>query len=129
MSTQAIYSFVDESGTARVFKHWDNYPEGAALFLNKAKELAWPLPRFEADEFAAAFIAANKTRAGDLRVLTREADNERNICMSVDYMYKVALGHDGNIYVDIFERDWNTDEFIFRGGSKLDDMKVLGEAA
>ena len=123
MSTQAIYKFVDESGMSRVFKHWDNYPEGAALFLNKAKELAWPLPRFEADEFAAAFIAANKTRAGDLRVL--DGDQTWN----VDYIYKVSKGHDGNLHVDIFELDWKTGDYVFRGGSKLDDIKVLGEVA
>ena len=61
MGTRAVYTFKDEYNTHHVFKHWDGYPEGAIHFLQKAKKLAWKLPRFEADEFGGAFIAANKT--------------------------------------------------------------------
>ena len=35
-------------------------PDGAVCWITKALEHAWPLPRFEADEFAAAFVAATK---------------------------------------------------------------------
>jgi hypothetical protein len=42
-----------------VYKHSDGYPDGAVCWITKALEHAWPLPRFEADEFAAAFVAAN----------------------------------------------------------------------
>ena len=75
MSTRAIYSFTDEHGTHNVYKHCDGYPTGAAEFIRKALPYAWPLPRFEADEFACAFIAANKrlgagfSQGGDLRTL------------------------------------------------------------
>jgi hypothetical protein len=40
----------------------------ACQFIANALKLAWPLPRFEADEYAAAFVAANKQQAGDLRL-------------------------------------------------------------
>ena len=40
-----------------VYSHYDCYPEGAAEQLRRALEKAWPLPRFEADEFAAAFVS------------------------------------------------------------------------
>ena len=78
MSTRGLYTFVGEwfpgytdhrSGKKHkptqapswnVYKHSDNYPTGAAGHIAAALAHAWPLPRYEADEFAAAFIAANK---------------------------------------------------------------------
>ena len=60
MSTRASYTFTDERGTHHVYKHHDGYLEGAYEAITKALDCAWPLPRFEADEFAAAFVAANK---------------------------------------------------------------------
>ena len=53
MGTRAIYVFEDENEEVYVYKHYDNYPQGAVDFIEKAKEFAWELPRFEADEFAA----------------------------------------------------------------------------
>jgi len=64
MSTRALYTFSDEMGEFHVYKHCDGYPEGAREFISLAMEYAWPLPRFEADEFAAAFVAANKSYDG-----------------------------------------------------------------
>jgi hypothetical protein len=69
MSTRGIYTFEDATDMVHVYKHWDNYPTGAAEFIEKALALAWPLPRFEPTEFAAAFVAANKTQAGNIRLL------------------------------------------------------------
>lgn len=60
MSTRAMYSFVDEHETHHVYKHHDGYPTGAAEWINAAVAFAWPLPRYEASDFAAAFVAANK---------------------------------------------------------------------
>ncbi len=71
MSTNAVYFFDDtfknDRGTTNicaVYKHYDNYPEGAASHIEAAKDYAWKLPRFEADEFASAFVAANKNKDG-----------------------------------------------------------------
>ena len=60
MSTRGVYSFKDEYGTYHVYRHSDNYPTGAAIALKNALVLAWQLPRYEADEMAAGFVAANK---------------------------------------------------------------------
>lgn len=70
MSTRAVYTFI-ESGNLEhhVYKHSDGYPTGAAGALVAALDLAWPLPRYEGDEFAAAFVAANKTQGGGIRLL------------------------------------------------------------
>lgn len=71
MSTRGVYTFIDEHDKFHVYKHWDNYPSdpkhpdiGAYAFIRMAKELAWELPRFEASEFGAAFIARHKTDGG-----------------------------------------------------------------
>jgi hypothetical protein len=61
MSTRALYTFTDERCSYNVYKHCDGYPSGAAQALKTALTwFAWQLPRFEADEFAAAFCTAGK---------------------------------------------------------------------
>lgn len=61
MSTRALYTFRDSDGSEfHVYKHHDGYPTGAAEALTNALEFAWRFPRYEADDFAAAFIAGNK---------------------------------------------------------------------
>src|SRR6516164_7604860 len=70
MGTRAVYTFIDADDRHSVYKHWDGYPRWGCQFIANTLSLAWPLPRFEADEFAAAFVAANKKQAGDIRLTT-----------------------------------------------------------
>ncbi len=61
MSTRAMYTFRNAEGEEHhVYKHHDGYPSGAAEALARALPFAWQLPRYEPDEFAAAFVAGNK---------------------------------------------------------------------
>lgn len=64
MSTRALYTFRPNSEhetSWNVYKHHDGYPSGAAQVLRDAIDwFAWPLPRYESNEFAAAFVAAAK---------------------------------------------------------------------
>jgi hypothetical protein len=76
MSTNALIHIVEPSNTIDVpettytiYKHWSGYPTGMQIMIEKALGLAWELPRFEADEFAASFVAANKTSSGDVRLV------------------------------------------------------------
>jgi hypothetical protein len=69
MSTRACYTFKDERSEIHVFKHHDGYPAGAAVFINRALKSSWELPRYEADEFAAAFVGANKDGPGGIRLM------------------------------------------------------------
>jgi GNAT superfamily N-acetyltransferase len=70
-----MYTFIGRDGRKReqyhVYKHHDGYPingtSGAVFWLKAALNYAWPLPRYEADDFAAAFVAANKLSGEDLR--------------------------------------------------------------
>ena len=68
MSTRAVYTFTDNRNVFHVYKHHDGYPMEAARSILAALPLAWPLPRFEPDEFAAAFVAANKSQPGGVRL-------------------------------------------------------------
>ena len=60
MGTHAIVTFKDIDSEHSVFKHFDGYPSELLEDIKRAKKYAWPLPRFEANEFAAAFVVALK---------------------------------------------------------------------
>jgi hypothetical protein len=114
MSTRACYTFKDKHNTIHVYKHNDGYPTGAAEHIARALPYAWPLPRFEAVDFAAAFVAANKTPhwlqqpiADLLETLATSEKPEsyevREINMSVrvpPYAYgKSPIGQGGGVYL------------------------------
>jgi hypothetical protein len=100
MSTRACYRFIPENGpndfpgVVTVYKHRDGYPKGAARAIEAAIPYAFPLPRFEADEFAAAFVRANKKNADDYArdyeiSATETADPEKKaVCLSVAEHYR-----------------------------------------
>lgn len=64
MGTRAVITFKDEHDTFCVYQHWDGDPNTITENILAAQEYAWPLPRFEAAEFAAAYIAATKKKGG-----------------------------------------------------------------
>jgi hypothetical protein len=90
MSTRGLYTFTDSEGASfTVFKHWDNYPSGAYRFIQNGLFKSWDLPRFEADEFAASFIAANKKAGGgDLR-LTNEGTTNAD-ALGIEFIYTIT---------------------------------------
>lgn len=64
------------------------------LFKNALK-LSWNLPRFEADEFSASFIAANKKGGGDVRSMHKLEGDETNMIASlretwIEYLYAIS---------------------------------------
>ena len=95
MGTRAVYTFIDKGDRHSVYKHWDGYPAWACRFIANAVPLAWPLPRFEADEFAAAFVAANKKQSGDIR-LTTGPDAHGDLA----YSYEIRCP-DGQLHIRI----------------------------
>jgi hypothetical protein len=96
MSTRGVYTFIDKNERFHVYKHWDNYPEhpqgnediNAYAWIRQAKARAWDLPRFEASEFAAGFVATHKNDGGGV-YLTKHYNRHADI----DYRYEVrAVG-------------------------------------
>ena len=110
MGTRAIYIFEDEHEEVHVYKHYDNYPLGAVDFIENAKEFAWELPRFEADEFAAAFVAANKNKAGgEVRLVNaRFKDREEMLEANdwCDYYYVISEHTSQDLWIEIWESQY-----------------------
>lgn len=104
MSTRAVYTFKDEYDSFSVYKHYDGYPAGQGAgtgafgFIEAAKEFAWDLPRFEASEFAAAFIAANKNKAGGDLYVTEGPEYHADL----SYKYEITAKQN-SLLVKVFE--------------------------
>ena len=127
MSTRACYTFTDSQGDFHVYKHHDGYPytggerlEGGGLvWIENAKRLAWDFPRFEADDFAASFVAANKDGGGGCRLINKAHPWE--FSSDSEYWYKIdntdaALDVWVEVYsVDWWDRDNRQDKMIMSG--------------
>lgn len=87
MSTRACYIFEDKSNKYAVYKHHDGFPITAATAILNAQSLAWKLPRFEPDEFGAAFIAANKSNSGGVRLV--QGHSLMDMPGDIEYLYIV----------------------------------------
>lgn len=136
MSTRAVYSFFGDKDDAprHVYKHSDGYPTGAAQWIEAALEHAWTLPRYENDEFAAAFVAANKQPGGQIRLIVQSApmipamEAAADFAADAEYRYEVRCV-DGELYVKAFATNfWGTptEEEIWSG--PLKDMRAWAEA-
>lgn len=116
MGTRAIYIFEDEHEEVHVYKHYDNYPLGAVDFIENAKEYAWELPRFEADEFAAAFVAANKNRKGGEVRLVNARFKDRDAMLEAnhwcDYHYVISKHNSQDLWIEIYDRQ-HVDKYTY----------------
>jgi hypothetical protein len=115
MSTRALYTIIDADTKAKpaeqsryglrpavkaskgdawnVYIHGDGYPTGAADYVLGAQLFAWDLPRFEADEFAAALCASAKQgiKGGNARFLPQGKPLEvaARHCADIQYRYEI----------------------------------------
>ena len=136
MGTRAIYQFQDSDDECYVYKHYDNYPQGAVHFIEAAKGFAWKLPRFEADEFASAFVAANKSKnGGGVRLISHHFKNEGEILDAnswCEYHYIIHFDKSlKTLWVEIQEAIYQKDgsikwETIWEG-THADMMKEYGK--
>jgi len=107
MSTRACYTFKDKDGAYSVYYHYDGYPANALQMINKAKESAWQFPRFEADEYAAAFCyVAKDGRAGGVR-LTEGPHRHGDL----SYRYDIYFKHN-DLMVKIWQVDFSNEKLI-----------------
>lgn len=109
MSTRAVYTFIDNNERLHVYKHQDGYPRGAAQFIEKAKNFALELPIFEADDFAHAFIAANKLRGVYISVTTH-FDHHSDLSYRYEVTCKLALLH---VKAYQYDNNGNSSEIFF----------------
>jgi len=102
MGTRAIYTFEDDSCERHIFVHYDGYPRGAADYFKQWLDTnySWTLPRFEADEAAAGFVAAIKTGPGNVRIC-----GDRFSYTDVEFGYRLfTLG--GELHVQCSTTDY-----------------------
>jgi len=106
MSTRACYTFKDEHNAYHVYKHFDGYPSGAEQWIRAALDHAWKLPRFEADDFGAAFIAANKGEngGGNCRLM-HSGDIKQMASADIEYRYEIEA-HNGVLHVTVYSTDY-----------------------
>jgi|TARA_R110002020_G_scaffold305142_1_gene520917 hypothetical protein len=110
MSTRACYTFRDKESAYSVYYHYDGYPSNALKMISKAKEAAWQFPRFEADEYAAAFCyTAKDGKAGGARLT---AGPHRHGDLS--YRYDVWF-QDNDLMVKIWEVDFHNEKLLDKG--------------
>ena len=114
MSTRCTITVRDERGgrdAYSLYRHSDGYPDtqhGVVATLSNALPLAWPMPRFEADDFAAAIVAAWKYAGGNIRLTAgRDAHGD------TEFHYEIYQRKDGAVMVQVFVpsetqfgRDW-----------------------
>lgn len=121
MGTRALYTFKDGSDSVNVYKHWDGYPTGAIQHIKAAIPFAWALPRFEANEFAAAFCAGNKPATGpysggDVRIMPSGTPDKvaSKFCADIEYRYEITA-NDDELVIRAFEFNGSKGAQIFAG--------------
>lgn len=102
MSTRSMLTFIGDDGIYNVYNHSDGYPSGIAEKLQNATKLAWELPRFESDEFAAAFVAANKEASGGIRFYPSGKNWKKFAGFDLDYRYEISRV-DTSLHVKAYE--------------------------
>lgn len=120
MSTRCTLTVRDRPGanqTYSVYRHSDGYPDtehGVIHTLRAALSYAWLLPRFEADDFAAAIIATWKQPAtrhsatyvgqgGNIRMTEgRDAHGD------TEYHYELMPDAKGRVKITVYEPDGET---------------------
>lgn len=95
MGSRALFSFHDRSNQinpVNVFMQYEGEPEYAIRFLSRSRLRAWDFPRYEANEFAAAFIAVNKLGAGGYRIMPcgDPAVIIPRFCSDIDFRYEIG---------------------------------------
>lgn len=111
MSTRCSIEFKDAFGSFNVYQHSDGYPSSIVPNIQRALKQAWELPRYEADECGAAYVAANKTGAGNLRLMDGGPRAWVKICDAC-YHYVVTL-EGGELLVTVYTRSGDTTRRLF----------------
>jgi hypothetical protein len=79
MSTRAVVTFKDQHHQFSIYQHHDGYPEGVLPNIQAAYEFAWEGSRYEAMDFAAAYVRANKPKGGGSVYLTTGPDRHGDL--------------------------------------------------
>lgn len=124
---QAVYTFKDGATEYHIFRH--RVGDGVTVWgrLVDAAARAYPSPRFDPAEFAAALIGVCKATPGDVRLLP--SGEWRQVAPSeTRQRYVITMSGEGKLNIQAFAVHWDfgTDAWyereLFNGG--LEAMKV-----
>jgi hypothetical protein len=95
MGSRSIIAFrkadaTDANDDVYVYQHWTSAPEQIGKQLEGALAYAWPLPRYEHDDMAAAFVRHVKNEMGNVRIVPRW-DSIHGCDFKYDDMWKLEL--------------------------------------
>lgn len=76
MGTRATITFMDNQNEFVIYQHYDGYAKYVEDSMRLALQYAWELPRFEAGDFAAAYIRATKERGGNIYLTHSPGDHD-----------------------------------------------------
>ena len=99
MSTRSTISVKDEYNTFHIYRHSDGYPDGIHGVISTLQAVlpyAWPLPRFDAMDFAAAIIRAWKKEGGGNIYFTESHKAHGD----TEYIYDITC-KDGEVFVSV----------------------------
>lgn len=102
MSTRSVITVKDNNDTFHVYRHCYGYPRGehgVLATLAQALPFAWPLPRFEASDFAAAIVRAWKQPGGGNVYFTESFKVHGDLA----YRYEVRQRPDHTLEVRTFQ--------------------------
>src|SRR4051812_48932828 len=91
MATRSNIIVEDGFDRIQIYRHWDGYPEAVIPDLTQALPYAWQLPRFEADDFAAAIVRAWKTENGGNICIDGNPNGFELIHGDVEYVYVISF--------------------------------------
>ncbi|MCE2722064.1 MAG: hypothetical protein LW865_02080 [Betaproteobacteria bacterium] len=119
MSASAEIQFKDGEETFAIHQHSDGYPEGehgVIAAIEKSIPYAWRDGRFEAAEFACAYIRANKVRRGGLYLLKEPTDAAVEV--SALHLY-VVTSNGESLTIEYFKEDFATEKYAKAGQATL----------
>jgi hypothetical protein len=106
MATRSNIIVEDAYSRIQIYRHWDGYPEAVIPQLIQALPFAWPLPRFEADDFAAAIVRAWKEEGGGHIRIDGNPKGFELVHADTEYVYVVKFDHrKGEPFVEVY--DWH----------------------
>lgn len=122
MSTRANIVVRDGMNDIQLYKHSDGYPSGAVPAIQKALQFSWKLPRFEATDFAAAFVRANKDGGGQIYIdgTYEEGVTEHG---DIEYLYFVELDNESGTIKVSWKKDGK--EYICQIINLMDAQMVV----
>lgn len=134
MSTRANIVVKDQYKSIQIYKHGDGFPKskyGVIAGLPAALEFAWPLPRMEASDMAAAIVRVMKERGGGIYI-DGTTDGTKTLHGDIEYLYFITPDERaGKWAVEVFTTVWDHTEepkSIWKGyiGDNYPEVLQLG---